>query len=150
MLLPVYVNADESKVLIDGIYYNLTTNNKTAEVTYNGYNCYTGSVDIPSSVNYNGIDYSVIKVGNNAFASCGNLTSVTIPNSVTSIGNDAFYNTGLTSVTIPNSVNNIGYYAWGHCKSLTKISVAPGNTVYDSRNNCNAIIESVSNTLIVG
>ena len=80
-----------------------------------------------------------------------NLTSVTIPNSVTSIGEGAFRGcTGLTSVTIPNSVTSIGVSAFDGCTGLTSLSVEAGNTVYDSRNNCNAIIETSTNTLIFG
>ncbi len=79
------------------------------------------------------------------------MTSVTIPNSVTSIGERAFYKcTGLTSVTIPNSVTSIGDRAFGSCSGLTSIKVESGNSVYDSRENCNAIIETATNTLISG
>ena len=110
ILLPMLASADAVK--IDGIYYNLITNAKQAEVTSNP-NKYKGDVVIPVSVNYNGIDYSVTSIGNSAFYNCSGLTSVTIPNSVTSIGNDAFQNcSGLTSVTIPNSVTSIGGYAF--------------------------------------
>ena len=68
-----------------------------------------------------------------------------------SIGNDAFYYcSGLTSVTIPKSVTSIGSGAFSGCSGLTSIVVGSGNTKYDSRNNCNAIIETSTNTLIVG
>ena len=60
------------------------------------------------------------------------------------------YCSGLTSITIPNSVTSIGNYAFNGCKGLTSIIVESGNTVYDSRNNCNAIIETATNTLIAG
>ena len=74
-----------------------------------------------------------------------------IPNSVTSIANYAFRGcSGLTSVTIPNSVTSIGNYAFVGCSSLTSIVVESGNSVYDSRDNCNAIIETNTNTLITG
>ena len=77
--------------------------------------------------------------------------STIIPNSVTSIGDYAFsYCSSLTSMTIPNSVTSIGGLAFYWCTSLTSIVVEKGNITYDSRENCNAIIETATNTLILG
>ena len=144
--------------VVDGIYYYITSSrNKTVAVTYRGTyyneysNEYSGEVTIPKSVTYNGHTYSVTSIGILAFEGCSSLTSVEIPYSVTSIGNLAFEGcSSLTSVEIPNSVTSIGYYAFQSCSSLTSIVVAPNNPKYDSRDNCNAIIESESNTLIAG
>ena len=70
---------------------------------------------------------------------------------LTTIANTAFSGcSGLTSVTIPSSVTSISSYAFNGCTGLTSISVESGNTSYDSRNNCNAIIETATNTLIKG
>ena len=97
------------------------------------------------------IPNSVTSIGDWAFAYCSSLTSVTIPNSVTSIENSAFGDcSSLTSVTIPNSVISIGVTAFDYCSGLTSITVSSGNTVYDSRSNCNAIIHTATNTLVTG
>ena len=94
---------------------------------------------------------SVTSIGESAFSGCSGLTSLTIPNSVTSIGNEAFFECkGLASLTIPGSVTSIGESAFSGCSELTSIVVDEGNTKYDSRNNCNATIETASNTLIFG
>ena len=93
----------------------------------------------------------VTSIGGRAFYYCNGLTSITIPSSVTSIEGEAFkYCSGLTSITIPSSVTNIEHYAFEGCSGLTGIKVEEGNPVYDSRENCNAIIETESDTLIVG
>ena len=74
-----------------------------------------------------------------------------IPNTITSIDTKAFSGrSGLASVTIPNSVTSIGKEAFSGCSGLSSIVVDDGNTKYDSRNNCNAIIETESNSLITG
>ena len=100
------------------------------------------SIDIPNSVT---------SIGYEAFKNCTGLTSVDIPNSVTSIGYGAFDGcTGLASIVISNSVTSIGYGAFFNCPGLTSIVVESGNPKYDSRNNCNAIIETASNTLFFG
>ena len=97
------------------------------------------------------IPNSVTSIGYYAFDGCSGLTSVVIPNSVTTIYDYAFLGcSGLTMITIPNTVTFIGYGAFYGCSGLTSIVVEEGNTEYDSRNNCNAIIESSSNTLIAG
>ncbi len=94
---------------------------------------------------------SVTSIGSSAFSGCAGLTSITIPDSVTSIEGYAFSDcTGLTSITIPDSVTSIGAGIFGGCTGLTSIVVDENNTVYDSRNNCNAIIETATNKLISG
>ena len=100
------------------------------------------SVSIPNSVTF---------IGHSAFAVCSGLTSVAIPNGMTSIGTQAFMGCRrLTSVTIPNSVTDIGIRSFEYCSSLESIVVESGNPVYDSRENCNAIIKTAKNSLIAG
>ena len=82
-------SASAYDVKIDGICYNLNSENKTAEVTY-GVENYSGVVVIPSSITSEGKEYTVSSIGYDAFGFCSGLTSVTIPNSVTSIGKGAF------------------------------------------------------------
>lgn len=99
------------------------------------------SITIPSSVQ---------KIGDYAFANCTGLASITIPSSVQEIGSDAFQDcTGLASIEIPSSVQKIGKGAFKGCQ-LDSIIVEEGNKEYDSRNNCNAIIETKQNKLFVG
>ena len=132
MLVPLVASADAIEV--DGIYYNLMTEGKTAEVTQNP-SLYFGSIVIPEKIVYEETEYSVTSIGEDAFYLCSGLTSVEIPNSVTTIGNYAFRNcNSLTSITIPNSVISIGLLAFFDCVSLPSISVDEANTVYTSEN----------------
>ena len=110
-------------VKIDGICYNLNSEDKTAEVT-SGEKKYFGKVVIPSSIISEGQEYPVSSIGEFAFSDCSGLTSITIPNSVTSIGREAFaWCSGLTSVTIPNSVTSIGGWAFSGCSGLTSVTI---------------------------
>ncbi|MBR6195257.1 MAG: leucine-rich repeat protein [Prevotella sp.] len=132
----LFLNGEEVKDLV--IPNSVTTINDFVFVGFSG----MASVTIPNSVT---------SIGDGSFWGCTGLSSVKIPNSVTTIGREAFRECNrLTSVTIPNSVATIGYFAFGNCSGLTSITVESGNTKYDSRDDCNAIIETETNTLITG
>ena len=155
-----------SNCLIAGCQNSFIPNSVTTIGDYAFYEC-AGliSIVIPNSVTAIGvgafsscsdltsieIPNSVTSISNYAFTGCTGLTSIVIPNSVTSIGKQAFgYCSGLTNIVIPNSVTEIGDNAFFGCDGLTSIIVEEGNPVYDSRENCNAIIETASNELIAG
>ena len=90
-------------------------------------------------------------IGSEAFSACKALTTVKIPDGVISIGSSAFSGcSSLKEITIPDSVTNISNNAFQRCGGLTSIIVSNENSVYDSRNNCNAIIETSTNKLIQG
>ena len=173
MAMPLVASA-QTKVEIDGIWYNLTADTHEAEVTSSDGDLYSGSITLTATVTYDDVAYSVTSIGNEAFYACSNLTAITIPEGVTSIGEWAFYAcsnltaitipegvtsigvgafsvcSSLTAITIPASVTSIGDRAFNGCTSLAAIVVAKGNKVYDSRGDCNAIVETNSNTLIQG
>ena len=112
-------------IVIDGINYNLNSADLTAEVTKYADNKYVGEIIIPSTIIYESAIYNVTKIGNGAFWSCSELTSITIPNSVITISDYAFYNCrSLPSITIPNSVISIGEDAFNACYSLTSIIIS--------------------------
>ena len=114
---------------VDGIYYNLNKTDKTASVTKGIYRgIYSGNIIIPETITYSNTTYSVTSIGSLAFDGC----------------------TGLTSVVIPNSVTSIGAGAFSSCSGLTSVVIDKNNGTYDSRDNCNAIIESSTNKLVAG
>ena len=97
------------------------------------------------------IGSGVTSIGEHAFEYCSVLTDAEIPDSVISIGAHAFSGCeGLTSLTIGAGVKEIGEFAFCGCKNVTSAAVSNENTVYDSRYDCNAIIETATNTLIAG
>mgnify|MGYP004508757391 FL=1 len=97
------------------------------------------------------IPESVTKIDETAFYECTNLSDIIIPNAVTSIGKSAFSGCkSLTNITISANVTSIGAYGFSGCSGLSQITVDENNTVYDSRENCNAIIETATNKLLFG
>lgn len=133
MLLPLTASADA--VEIDGIWYNLVNKAKTAKVTrnpnlsqYSG--CYSGDIIIPSKVTYESIEYDVTMIDDNTFSSSYGLTSISMPNSVISIGNWAFAACShLESVTLSDNITSIGIDAFSGCSSIESIVIPDGVTV---------------------
>ena len=139
-------------------------------VTFIGIRAFCGCSGLASAIIGNGVssiewatfghctNLSSINLGNNiqsigfvAFLSCKSLTTITLPKSLIDIGNSAFYKCeNLTSIVIPSYVKHIDTGVFSGCTALESISVDSENTVFDSRNNCNAIIETETNTLISG
>ena len=141
----------------DGVtfFYNWIKDKTEVAVTYEGKTWvatagYTGDIKVPESVTYEGKTYPVTRIGYCAFFNC-EITSITIPRCVNTIGEGALGECiYLTSLFIPNTVTKIGDNAFQDCIGLTSIVVEDGNPNYDSRNNCNAVIETTTNTLLRG
>ncbi len=90
-------------------------------------------------------------IGQYAFYECEGFTGVEFPDGLEAIEKGAFYNCqGLTAIMIPASVTSIEAEAFSFCHCLASVKVNPSNTVYDSRENCNAIIEAATSELILG
>ncbi|MBQ8064342.1 MAG: leucine-rich repeat domain-containing protein [Prevotella sp.] len=153
------------------IYYKVNGNEATVVA---GDVKYSGTVNIPETVSNEGTTYPVTAIGNDAFWNCQNLKAVEMTSNISSIGRGAFSNNSLletvtfkeglksigsnafygcnslSSISIPRSVESIGDGAFAANSLLTSIVVDSENTIYDSRNDCNGIIESSTNTLIAG
>ena len=120
-------------VKINNIFYILNEEEETATVTYTGStkdepNTYEGDISIPSTITYNGKEYRVTSIGNYAFNGCSSLTGIFIPKTVDWIYERAFSN----------------------CPKLTNMEVEKGNTKFDSRDNCNAILVNSGQYLVAG
>ena len=104
----IYTSADNLIVIPSNydfganVITNIINNNNIGKITFDG---------------------NVTEIGDRAFYNCSSLTSITIPDSVTSVGGNAFESCSLTSVTIPDSVTEIGYDAFKDCHSLTSVTI---------------------------
>ncbi len=136
------INVTGSNTLIFGYKDTVIPNSITTIGAYAFYHVKTsGNLDIP---------YGVKTLEKNSFF-WSKIASISIPSSVESIGNHAMYGCEyLVNIIIPASVTSIGQYVLSYCTKLEKISVEKSNPIYNSNNNCNAIIETSTNTLLYG
>lgn len=130
-MLSSKVFAYDFSAINDGttIYYNYVDGGVCVTYKDENYNAYSGEVRIPSEVSNSEQEYNVVSIGDDAFQSCSDLTSVEIPSGLLTIGAYAFGNcSGLTSIEIPNSVTSIGEYAFWGCTGLTSVRIPAGVT----------------------
>lgn len=126
------ISAAAQVIEYNGLNYNiLSEEEQTVEVAAQDPQNISGSISIPSEIQYNDKSYTVTAIGNEAFYECDKLTSVTIPSSVIEIGLIAFLDCGITSVTIPSSVIEIGVRAFC-CPNLTSLNVDSDNQYFKS------------------
>ena len=117
--------AQEAKFeVIDGFRYLLDSDTKTAALLPKMEGKYSGDIIIPEKVKGNdGVEYIVASLGE-SFYGCSGLTSITIPSSVTSLGEYCFYDcSGLTSITIPSSVTSLGNSCFASCSGLASVTI---------------------------
>ena len=117
--------AQASFETIDGLRYLIDSDAKTAMLTANNDEKYSGNIVVPEKVKASdGVEYPVTAFADNAFKDCGRLQSIIIPSSVTSLGEWCFSGcSSLTSITIPSSVPSLGYACFSDCSSLTSITI---------------------------
>lgn len=133
ILLGADVEAFAYDFYVDGVFYKINPGTTTVKVTDGGHSgSYYGRVDIPSSVTYGSINYSVTEIEYYTFYWCTELSYVSIPNTVTTIGLGAFEYSGIDSISIPNSVKSIGSCAFWRCKNLKKITISDSITSIES------------------
>ena len=111
-----------------GLYYTITHTSEPYTVEIVGGDSMVTELSIPNAIAFNDIVFSVTSIGDGAFSG----------------------RTNITSINIPNSLKNIGERAFRGCSNLESIVVENGNLAYDSRDNCNAIIETEPNILVLG
>lgn len=158
----VEINAENCQIM-DGVRYNYNAYTQMVgafqgcvgitSVTLSGVNhigsyAFEGCTGITSF----SIDDKLVSIGSYAFANCTGLTgSFDIKDGVTRIGSNAFQNcTGLTEVQFGKDVTNIMDAAFSGCTNIEKLVVDNGNSVYDSRYNCNAVIKKTYDELVIG
>lgn len=142
----------------DGLAYKINPDGESVTVTYHThdeysqYNYYSlTTVSIPDTIIKYDNRYIVTGIDDETFQDCILLTSVSFPASLKKIGDNAFRGcTSLENLNLPPSLNYLSPTAFNRCSSLKSITVDDNNTMYDSREGCNAVIETTTNKLILG
>ena len=152
LLLLISSNISAYDFEVDGIYYNIVSlEDLTCAVTY-GDEKYAGEVEIPATVTYNGRTLDVVEIGNSAFSNSG-VQIVKIPNTITTIGSQAFYSCSvLTYISIPNSVKTIGSNVFWGCSELKRVVIEDGEDVLNwaSSNQFDTILLQSAETVYIG
>lgn len=144
--IPSMINVsaeDTTGTTYDGFEYKI----ENSEVTITGYSGIAAELIIPDTIQ----GHTVRRIGEEAFNNCDKITSVIVSDSIYDIGDGAFaWCDRLTDIRISDSVTFIGEHLFNGCSNLLQIKVDENNVMYDSRENCNAIIETSTNTLLCG
>ena len=150
-VFPMFASADDSGSCGENLTWTYTEATNTLTISGTG-DMYEGRPWEPYRMEIQTviIEEGVTSIGKRTFYGCSGLTSLTIPNSVTFIGEEAFAESSLTAINLPSSVETIGHEAFRHCPSLATIIVDKDNKTFDSRDNCNAIIRTADNELVLG
>jgi len=126
----VFKAIEEGEVLeatVGDLNYIYSTGSKTATVTTGNYTSLT-TVEIPQKVTINDVEYTVTAVAARAFYNCNRLTSVSLPEGLTAIGDYAFRNVYISELKLPSTLKTIGNYAFQSCCNLTSVVILEGVT----------------------
>ena len=115
-----------------------------------GQNGMLSSIDLSDASIVNGFGATANTLPSSAFVNTTNLRHIVLPKNLTAIEQFAFQDSGIEELVVPATVTSIGRDVFYYAYNLKALSVEAGNTVFDSRDNCNAIIETATNTLRIG
>ena len=107
----------------NGIYYCIRGDNEASVASNGNANCYNGDVTVPNAVYLYGNKMTVTGVSSKAFANNSGIKKVVLPNSITEIGNDAFWQSSLTQITLPKNITKIDRHTFYGCQSLSSITI---------------------------
>ena len=143
---------------VDGLAYRINSDGESVTLTFKTHTYYSEDnyyaltvVTIPEAVSNDGKSYVVTAIGDKTFEDCDRLASVTFPSSLKTIGPRAFWGcSSLVTINLPASLSNLSPTAFQRCPSLEFLTVDSNNPTYDSRGGCNGVIETSTNTLVLG